>query len=254
MKVNAFTPHRETKGMLMAVSGPNSADRPSGRLIAAAARANLASVSVADAAEEHLRSLLFSGSLPAGEELRDTVIAQELGIARPTARMAVQRLVSEGLLEREPGHSARVRTFTAEDIEDIYRLRRILEFEAVRIITEEGRDTREIAAALDEFRRAGDTWEAGPDADARFHSAVVAASGSPRLTRMFAILASEIRLMIGLLRSRYGTLTELYDEHAALLQALKSGDTATALKLWADHIDDAERFLTTSLDRETGTT
>ncbi|MFE4948614.1 FCD domain-containing protein [Leifsonia sp. NPDC056665] len=56
--------------------------------------------------------------------------------------------------------------------------------------------------------------------------------------------------MIGLLRSRYASLTELYEEHAALLGALQSGDTEEALSLWRDHIDDAERYLVASLSEE----
>lgn len=216
--------------------------------------APIATMSVADAAEAHLRQLLFSGALEAGQELRDTVLATQLGIARPTARIAVQRLVLEGLLEREPGHSARVRTFTASDVEDIYSVRRVIEYEAVRRVTEGGRDTADVARALEAFRLVGDTWEAGPDADARFHTAVVAASGSPRLARMFDGLASEMRLMIGLLRSRYNTLTELYHEHAALLAALDSRDTEKALALWADHIDDAQRYLVESLPPKDETT
>lgn len=204
-------------------------------------------MSVADAAEAHLRRLLFSGALKAGQELRDTVIAKDLGIARPTARTAVLRLISEGLLEREPGHSARVRTFTADDVRDIYAVRRLLEFEAVTRITVHKRSTAGIAVTLSAFAQAGDSWEAGPDADTLFHTAVVAAAGSPRLSRMFEGIASEMRLMVGLLQSRYSGLAELYDEHANLLAGLESGDTERVLALWAEHIDDAEGYVLSSL-------
>jgi DNA-binding GntR family transcriptional regulator len=207
----------------------------------------LSPVSVADAAEAHLRAQLFGGRLRAGQVLRDTFLAEELGIARPTARTAVLRLIAEGLLEREPGHSARVRTFTAADVADIYAVRRLIEFEAVRIITIERRDTAGIADAYRAFENAGDTWEAGPDADAHFHTAVVAAAGSPRLSRTFAGLASEMRLLVALLRTRYATLGELADEHAGLLATLRAGDTHRALALWAEHIDDAERHVLAAL-------
>lgn len=209
--------------------------------------ARIVSTTVADAATAHLRRMLFSGKLEAGQVLRDTTLAKELGIARPTVRTAVDRLVSEGLLEREPGRSARVRTFSADDIRDIFDVRRLIEMQAVRLIIDDRHDTTGIARALEAFRRAGDTWESGPDADARFHLAVVAASASPRLTSMFRGITSEVLLMIGLLRSRYGTLTELYEEHARLLQALERGDRGQALALWSEHISDAESYLIGSL-------
>jgi DNA-binding GntR family transcriptional regulator len=182
---------------------------------------------------------------PAGTELKDTTIAAEFRVARPTARVAVQRLVAEGLLERPPGHSARVRQFTAADVRDIYRLRRLLEFESIEIVMAERKSTRGVAGALDHFRAVGinDSWEAGPDADTAFHSAVVRATDSERLRRMFGLLSSEMRLMIALLRPHYGSLTELYDEHADLLNALESGDEVRARTLWRSHLDDAERFL-----------
>lgn len=220
---------------MIALRGAESASNP------------IETVSVADAAVNYLRSQLFSGALRPGQELRDTTIATELGIARPTVRMAVQRLVSEGLLERHPGRSARVRVVTAEDIADLYRVRRLIEFEAVRTITRQQRPLEGIAAVLVEFERAGEQWEAGPDADAAFHSAMVAAAGSPRLERMFFSIAGEMRLVVGLLRSRYASLAELYQEHAVLLDALRRRDEDGALELWAQHIADAERYLTTSL-------
>lgn len=222
-------------------------DDISGDALSVGVSTPISSTSVADAAEAHLRRLLFSGALKAGQELRDTVLAKQLGIARPTARTAVLRLIAEGLLEREPGHSARVRSFTADDVRDIYSVRRLIEFDAVRQITTQSLSTEGIRVALTAFARAGDTWESGPDADTLFHTAVVAATRSPRLTRTFEGLASEMRLMIGLLRSRYSSLTELYDEHAGLLAALESGDTDRALTLWAEHISDAERYLLGSL-------
>ena len=153
--------------------------------------------------------------------------------------------MAEGLLERQPGHSARLRTFTADDVADLYRARRLIEFDAVATIVGESRSTAAVAGALRSFDRAGESWDFGADADAEFHVAVVASAGSPRLTRTFTSLTSEMRLLTALLRSRYESLNELYEEHAVLLEALESGDGERALRLWREHVDDAERFLTT---------
>lgn len=212
-----------------------------------AAKSSIQSVSIADAAEAQLRTMLFNGDIEPGQELKDTMLAEEFGIARPTVRTVVQRLVAEGLLERRPGHSAHVRTVTVDDVEDLYRVRRLIEFEAVRIIIAEGRTTTAVDESLNAFRQAGETWGAGPDADAAFHTAVVHAAGSPRLSRAFNAVSAEMRLMVGLLRTRYSSLSELFDEHSSLLHELAGGDVDEALRLWADHIDDAKTFLTESL-------
>lgn len=209
-------------------------------------------ISMADAVGARLRTRLFSGQFAAGTELRDTVLAKELGVARPTARVAVQRLIAEGLLERSPGHSARVRTFTSTDIADIYRVRRLLEFEAVRAVTSGDLSTTSIDGALADFERIGDldSWDAAADADTAFHCAIIDAAGSDRLSRLFRTLVSEIRLLIAQLKPRYGNAKELYEEHAGLLRVLREGQTNSALDLWSHHLDDAEQFLTQSLYKE----
>jgi DNA-binding FadR family transcriptional regulator len=87
-------------------------------------------VTVADAVRSCLERSLLAGDYPAGEEVRDTHVAQQLGVARPTSRAAVQALIAEGFLVRENGRSARVRRFSREDVTDIFRVRRLIEFEA----------------------------------------------------------------------------------------------------------------------------
>src|SRR5689334_8285730 len=91
-------------------------------------------VTVADAVADELRRRLLTGQYQGGEQLRDTELAQEFGVARPTVRAAVQMLVADGLLERGRGRSAQVRSFTAEDAIDLYRLRRPVEAVAVEMV------------------------------------------------------------------------------------------------------------------------
>lgn len=206
----------------------------------------LETVSVVDAATARLRESLFSGEFAAGEEIKDTQIASAYGIARPTARIAVQQLINEGMLVRPPGFSARVRTFDPAQVRDLYRVRAMIELDAVRGIRAQGLPLDGVVAALQGFAglRDGDDWGRLAEADVNFHTSVVAASGSPRLRAYFAGIAGETRLLIALLKTHYHRGSELYDEHEHLFALLSGGGAEAELEAqWFEHLDGARAFL-----------
>ncbi|MBN3497107.1 GntR family transcriptional regulator [Arthrobacter pascens] len=208
-------------------------------------------VTVADAVRIRLERSLLAGDYSAGARVKDSHVAQKLGVARPTARVAVQSLIAEGFLERETGQSARVRRFSVQDVADIFRVRRLIEFEAVRSVRQ-GANTEPIRESLARFSEVRDDqdWETAAQADMGFHAAVVEAAGSQRLSRLFQTISTEIRLLMALLRPRYLHVSTLHDEHTELLSALIAGNPDKALKLWAAHLDDAEAFLSTRTQEE----
>jgi len=201
-------------------------------------------VSVADAVANELRHRLLAGQYAGGKELRDTELTEEFGAARPTIRAAVQMLVADGLLERGRGRSARVRSFTAFDAIDLYRLRRPIELAAVRLIIEGKRPLTEIERSADAFVALSDamTWDVVADHDIAFHRSVLAAAASPRLLRTFNGVGAELRLLIAQLRPAYRRVSELAAEHTVLLDALRAGKIRPALEAWQEHLTAAEQF------------
>lgn len=205
---------------------------------------DLQTVSVADAVANELRRRLLAGEYTGGQELRDTELADEFGAARPTIRTAVQTLVGDGLLERGRGRSARVRSFTAFDAIDLYRVRKPIETAAVRLIIEQGRPLDGVQAALDAFTAVPDdvSWDVVADHDIAFHRAMFSAAASPRLLRTFNDIGAELRLLIAHLRPEYRGAHEVAAEHAALVRVLAAGKLRPAVEAWRDHLDVAERF------------
>lgn len=198
-------------------------------------------VSVADAVAAGLRARMLTGELPGGAELRDTDLAQEYGVARPTVRAAVQVLVADGLLERGRGRSARVRSLSAADAQDLYLARRPLELEAVRIVLESRPSLEPVAAALAELESlaADAPWNRVAEADLGFHRAVVAAAGSSRLLRLFDSLGTELRLLVAQLRPAYQAANGLIAEHRELLDLLHGGTLEQTGKAWQEHLEHA---------------
>lgn len=201
-------------------------------------------VSVADAVADELRRRLLAGEYAAGEQLRDTELAAEFGVARPTIRAAVQVLVADGLLERGRGRSAEVRRFTAADAVDLYRLRRPVETQAMELVVEGKRPLGAIEEAMGRFAALGPdvSWDIVADHDIAFHRAVFVTAGSPRLLRTFDEVGAELRLLIAQLRPSYESVADLAHEHELMLVALKTGDLGKAKAAWNEHFDQSEQF------------
>lgn len=206
----------------------------------------LETVTVAEAATGRLRDRLFAGEYEAGQEIKDTQVAADFGIARPTARVAVQQLVNEGMLVRPPGYSARVRTFDPAEVRDLYRVRKLIELDAIHEIRRARPALDGVRAALGSFAdlRGDEDWARIAAADVAFHAAVVDAGGSPRLRSHFSGITSETRLLIALLRAQYTGGAALYDEHEELYRRLGDDSPLDELEAaWLAHLDSAERFL-----------
>jgi DNA-binding GntR family transcriptional regulator len=210
-------------------------------------------VSVADAVADELRRRLLAGSYASGEQLRDTDLAAEFGVARPTVRAAVATLVADGLLERGRGRSALVRSFTAEDAIDLYRVRRPIEAAAVGLVVGRAAPPDGVEAATAAFLALEDgvAWDVVADRDVEFHRAIFAAAGSARLLRTFDEVGTELRLLVAMLKPTYEHVTDLAAEHAGLLEVLRSGDAASAQAAWSAHFDSSERFFLHILQERT---
>lgn len=201
-------------------------------------------VTVADAVADELRRRLLSGAYRGGEQLRDTELATEFGVARPTVRAAVQMLVADGLLERGRGRSAEVRSFTAEDAVDLYRLRRPIEGVAVELVIARKRPIDAVETAMRAFAALPDdvSWDVVAEHDVAFHRAVFEAAASPRLLRTFDDVSAETRLLVAQLRPAYSSVSHLAHEHELLLLALRAGRLGDARRAWAEHFDHSEQF------------
>ena len=182
---------------------------------------------------EQLRADIIGQRDKPGSTITESAVALRFGVARPTARLAIEKLVAEGILRREPHQAARVPVLGADDIADLFASRAIIESAAIAALTTVPADA--MAA-----HRAGDSAAH----DIAFHRALVAGQPSQRLIRMHELLLGEIELCIGqvhaeqLLRS-----ADVTRQHQRILDAIIAGDSAGAARLTREHIDVARDAL-----------
>src|SRR2546421_13031594 len=84
------------------------------------------------AATELIRQAILDGRLEPGSRLKEEELARELGISRTPVREALLVLQAEGLVDAVPNRGAVVRSHDANDLEDLYQLRALLEGYAAR--------------------------------------------------------------------------------------------------------------------------
>jgi len=184
-----------------------------------------------EAVYDELRSLIVEQSYLPGESITESAVALRFGVARPTAKMAIERLVADGLLRRELHQSARVPQLDSDDIVDLFDNRAVVESAAVAALAAVPVDAMTAHRAL---LASDDHFAAN---DIAFHRALVAGQPSPRLSRMHALLMGEIELCIGQVQTAHLlTATEVGAQHQGILDAITAGDAQTASRLMNEHI------------------
>jgi DNA-binding GntR family transcriptional regulator len=188
-----------------------------------------------------LAARILAGAFGAGDRLRESAIASELGVARNTVREAVRILELSGLVRHEVNRGAVVISPTPDRVEALYAARERLETAAAaRAARPEHLDG--LKCAYQRLEQAALTHEAARivDVDLQFHSAIVAMLDSTRLDAFYAELMVELRfylMVLSVTDREYEQPEDLLVEHQEILTAIESGDRDAAVDLVRSHID-----------------
>lgn len=202
---------------------------------------SLKTISTVDAVYNALTNDILSMAFPPGAKITETALCERYGISRNTLREGVSLLLAHGLLVKVPNKGIFVRSLELSDVQEIFRLRELLEREAVRCIIKSENiplELVQIADLLDSHCKDED-WERCLEADIQFHCALVKGANSPRLERLYDAIFAEVKLCI--YQSRYVTKFDPTSaaQHRQLLVAMESGDKNAAYAVLCQHIDSA---------------
>lgn len=190
-----------------------------------------------------LREGIMYGSLTPGTQLSEAALAQQFGVSRGPLREAMQRLVQEGLLHSEPNRGLFVIDLDEEGLHDLYAARAAIETAAGRQIIK--RNDQEAVARLrgayDQMQAAAEAEDlaALSDADLKFHTVLVAGSGSRRLQRMHETLMVETRMCLTALQGTYQDPEDQVAEHRRIGEAIAAGDAEELVEAVEAHIQEA---------------
>ena len=208
----------------------------------------------ADRVFTFFRDRLLSGELKAGDRLLgERELALALGVSRPVLREALRSLAMLGLLDIRHGRGAYVRSADASVLgqaltlclapepnilDDVLQARIAIECQAIRLacLRASERDLQAIAALLDTLVDSLDDPETGGGADYAFHLAIVRASDSGALMKIYEAISPL------LMRSHVERRRDTFRE-PAITSGLVEAHRQVFLALAQRDPDEAERRL-----------
>lgn len=189
-----------------------------------------------DAVYRVLLDAITDGSLAPGERLTQEDIAEQLHVSRSPVLQALRLLKKDGLIEDAPGRGVQVAALEPERVAHLYEVRGALDTLAARLAAEARHTIDPRLIEIGRRTAAGDDLKAIIDADMAFHNAIYAASGNPLIAESAGRYWVHLRRVMGAVHRAPSQRATIWDEHAAIADAIAQGDGERAVLLTDLHI------------------
>jgi DNA-binding GntR family transcriptional regulator len=199
-----------------------------------------------DGVHAALSRALFEGRLTPGAKLPEHRLATIFNVSRERIRKALHRLVAERRLEAVPQRGVFVPNPSPDEIRTVYQAHRVFEAGVLAQLARSG-DAQfhaRLEAHLLEERDAAARGDrpASVRLSGEFHLMLVDALGNAELSRFLRELLARSSLMVSAFEPARLSLCGV-DEHAAIAEALRTGDADQAIALSGEHFRHIEERL-----------
>ena len=200
-------------------------------------------------AYDHLQKLITDGQLSYHEIYSETKLAKELGISRTPFRDAIHRLAQEGYIDIIPSKGFRLHQITERDVIETFQIRTALEtyctmqiardvkeknnanlrpfFKELDWLMENMKEVMENDQGIDEFC----------EYDFRFHRKIIDYLENEQFSSVFESFLYRMKRLAKLSLQHEGRMAQTVEEHQAILDAMKNGDTEHIYEITMVHMD-----------------
>jgi len=189
--------------------------------------------SAQDRAYLHVKDQILSSTLKPGQWIKAQDIATEIKVSRTPVREALSRLEQEGFVRRDEGWGYIVSSVTLKDARDLYKMREVLEVEAVREavanITLADLETLNTLLSKADQARARKKIQVFRENTRSFHATISRIASNTLLTKMLSELEHRVQFLGAMVfERRTQRMDEVIEENSAILAALRRGDAVRA--------------------------
>ncbi|WP_424931848.1 GntR family transcriptional regulator [Amaricoccus macauensis] len=193
-------------------------------------------------AYQRLLEEVRAGRLNPGDRLRETELAERLGVSRTPIREAIRQLEADGIVTHVPRQGATVRSLDYAEVMELYEMRAVLEGTAARLAARAASDIEieELFAMNIELERRGNTPEAFV-LNRQFHGALLDAAKNRFLARSMASLHKALMILGPTTLTEAERAEKAVEEHYGVLEAIRARDGGLAEAAMRAHIEMAQR-------------
>jgi DNA-binding GntR family transcriptional regulator len=199
-----------------------------------------------------VRDAICEGRLPAGKRVTQEQVAERLGISRQPVVHAFARLKREGFLIDAGRKGVAVSVLTADQVRALYEVR--AEMDALAASGAAARATPAQRRKLEQLVETGRQAIAKGkitnviETDMAFHKALYEASGNMYIEQTLGELWYHLRRAMAMVLADQQVRSGLWDEHAAIVQAIVNGHAKQAGKIARDHANMAAQTLSKRME------
>ncbi len=197
-----------------------------------------------------LKGAIRDGTLKPGTLLSENKIAAQLSVSRTPVREALRMLEREDLVTTLPGRKVVVSTPRAEEIDEIYDIRLIVESEALRRIVSRRDLIEQLEACVARSKIALDATDIAEleRINTEFHMTIISALNNHRLREFIDSVHDTAARFRRYSLHEKGWAAKGVQEHRRLIALLKKGDAAGAVELLAGHLRTGSAILKKMFD------
>ncbi|MGR3366666.1 MAG: GntR family transcriptional regulator [Sagittula sp.] len=195
-----------------------------------------------NAAYARLLTELREGRLNPGDRLRETELADRLGMSRTPVREAIRQLEADGIVTHVPRQGATIRTLDYAEVMELYEMRAVLEGTAARLAARAASDI-EIEELIDMNQQMAQLGNA-PEAfvlNRQFHAALLDAAKNRFLARSIHTLQKALMILGPTTLTEPDRAAKAVEEHFGVLDAIRAREGALAEAAMRAHIEAAQR-------------
>lgn len=187
---------------------------------------------------DSLRLTIMAGHYLPGERLNQEELATIYGVSRMPVREALLRLQGEELVVYIPRRGFAVAELSAEEVEDIFSIRTMLEGLATRLAIPNMTEKRfaRIAENLERQKRYGDNIDKRLELNRKFHGTIYEAARRPRLVALITNLRNIVEAYSRIYTSAEGRAEATIGEHQLIFEACLKGDAELGECLAQEHL------------------